>query len=65
VDWCICSDSLGANHAISPATAGDGDSILTSDLVAGGRLCQSIGSCVTVGRLSAMICALCSRSVTD
>ncbi|EHR03618.1 hypothetical protein Bra471DRAFT_04402 [Bradyrhizobium sp. WSM471] len=63
--WRIRSDSPGANHTFSPATAGDGDSILTSDLVAGGRLCQPIGRCVTVGCLSAMICALFSRSVTD
>ncbi|MGY4595778.1 hypothetical protein ACVWXL_003524 [Bradyrhizobium sp. GM22.5] len=62
---CVRSDSRGANHTISPATAGDGDSILTSDFVAGGRLCQPIGRCVTVGCLSAVICALCSRSVTD
>jgi hypothetical protein len=43
VDWCICSDSLGANHAISPATAGDGNSILTSDPV-GGCVSRSAGA---------------------
>ena len=56
--------SRDASHTISPAAAGDGNSILTSELVAGGRLCQPIGRCVTVGCRSAMICALCSRSVT-
>jgi hypothetical protein len=56
--------SRDASHTISPAAAGDGNSILTSELVAGGRLSQPIGRCVTVGCRSAMICALCSRSVT-